>query len=84
MPREANGRRNDLVHGLKAPNETGLETIRSRRNTHLLTAKAWRLSEIRTVSRALVVAGNGLQVAMVSAFGPEVVEIGETLRREGT
>jgi hypothetical protein len=39
--REANGRRNDLVHGLKAPSEMGLETIRSRKNTYVVTSKEW-------------------------------------------
>lgn len=79
--REANGRRNDLVHGLKAPSEMGLETIRSRKNTHVLISKEWGLSEIRTVNQALVVAGSDVRSAVMTAFGPEVVDIGEMLRR---
>ena len=80
---DANGRRNDLMHGLKAPTEIGLETIRSRRHTHVLAKKAWPLSEIKAVSHDLAVAGFGLHAAMVDALGQEVVDVGEALRREG-
>lgn len=80
--RDANSRRNDLVHGLKVPVEMGLETMRGRRYTYALVAKTWKLSEIRAVSRALAVAAFGLHAAVVSAFGPNVMEIGEALRQE--
>jgi hypothetical protein len=80
--RDANSRRNDLMHGLKAPVEMGLETMRSRKNTYAPAVKTWKLSEIRAVSHALAAAGFGLHAAMVSALGPEVVNIGEALRQE--
>jgi hypothetical protein len=80
--RDANSRRNDLVHGLKVPVEMGLETMRSRKNTYALVAKTWKLSEIRAVSRALAVAGFGLDAAVVSAFGLNVREVGQVLRQE--
>ena len=70
------------MHGLKAPVEMGLETMRSRKNTYDLVVKTWKLSEIRAVSHALAEAGFGLNAAMVSALGPEMADIGEALRQE--
>jgi hypothetical protein len=80
--RDANNRRNDLVHGLKAPSETGLETMRSRKNTYVLAAKTWKISDIRAVSHALAEAGFGMHAAVVSALGADVAYIGEALRQE--
>jgi hypothetical protein len=78
--REANGLRNDLVHGLKAPSEVGLDTFRSRKNTDTFTVKTWTLSEIHAVSRGLAVAGFDLHAAIMTAFDSDVVDIAETLQ----
>jgi hypothetical protein len=83
--REANARRNDLIHGVQAPSRTpdgGLKTAGSLTGTREPAAKPWAIASLRAAGEALLQAGLGLAGAIQQAFAPEGLPHGEALGRE--
>lgn len=83
--REANARRNDLIHGVQAPSRTpggGLKMVESLTDTREPAAKPWAIASLRAAGEALLQAGLGLAGAIQQAFAPQGLPRGEALGRE--
>jgi hypothetical protein len=83
--REANKRRNVLVHGIKTPSgaaDGSLRTLRSRRRSHLPDSEPWTPADIRAAATALAGASQALRRAMYAAVSPQLMVIGEALAWE--
>jgi hypothetical protein len=81
----ANRRRNDLVHGMKTASRVSdghLQTIRSRKNTHVPVVTPWTPDTIYEAGAALLHAGLDLFAAIQNAVSPEMMVIGDALAWE--
>jgi hypothetical protein len=78
----ANDRRNTLVHGVKTASNASdgrLQTIRSRRGTHVPAVESWMPADIREAGGALLQADLRLFAAIQAAVSPHVMVIGDAL-----
>ena len=82
--REANDRRNVLVHGLSRPDDGpgGVEKARSRRRTDVPSISQWTVDSIDEVGYQLVCATGLLLKAVQDAIGLEAMGINQALARE--
>ena len=82
---EANARRNVLVHGVKTASNASdgsLQTLRSRKLSHLSSVEPWKVAEIYAVADALLRAGMAVGHAMNAAVSPQMMVIGDALAWE--
>ena len=81
----ANQRRNVLVHGVKTASRAtdgALQTLRSRRRSHIPAIEPWTPETISEAAAELLQAGLELFGAMQNAVSPEVMVIDEALAWE--
>lgn len=80
--KEANERRNELVHAIKTASSApdgSLQTIRSRLRSHSPVITTWTPAEIRNAGAALLRADLGLFGTVQQVVSPEMMVIGDRL-----
>lgn len=81
----ANQRRNVLVHGVKTASRAtdgALQTVRSRRRSHISVKESWTPETISQAAGELLQAGLELFGAMQNAVSPEVMVMDDALAWE--
>jgi hypothetical protein len=83
--KDANQRRNVLVHGVKTGSRAtdgALQTLRSRRRSHVPAVEPWTPETISEAAGELLHAGLELFAAMQNAVSPEVMVLDQALAWE--
>lgn len=83
--KSANEKRNTLIHSVKTASSVpdgSLQTIRSRRSTHVPVVQPWTLTEIHAAVCELAKANSSLFAAMIAAVSEQMMVLDHALAWE--